>query len=90
MNSHCIVNTFELYKHAAEVNDHHDVYSNIITCVYKNMTATHLIETLQEIFIRFPYSKNYKIQHLETGVRCGHTSSTEITIDKLKGTISIS
>jgi hypothetical protein len=86
----CTYNNVERYFRAAEVNDHIDVYSNTITYVSKNMTMKDIMETLQEISIRFPFSDNYRIQFLETGVRCGPVSATSITIDKLRGTITVS
>jgi hypothetical protein len=83
-------NTIERYFRAAEVNDHIDVYSDTISYVSKNMTMTDIMDTLKEISIRFPFADNYRIQFLETGYRCGPVGATNVTIDKLKGTITIS
>ncbi len=83
-------NTIERYLRAAEVNDHIDVYSDTISYVSKNMTMTDIMDALKEISIRFPFTDNYRIQFLETGSRCGYVGATNITLDKLKGTITIS
>ena len=81
------MNDFEMYRRAAEINDVADNYSSVISYKSKSMTLMELMETLQEIFERFPFAKNYKIHHIQFG---GLTAATCVEIDKVSSTITIS
>jgi hypothetical protein len=67
--------------------DQWDLYSNIITYETKYMTFIELIDTLQDIFIRYPFTKNYSVQHVAVNFI---TPTTSIQINKNTEVITIS
>jgi hypothetical protein len=81
------ISDFDSYRRAAEINDQWDNYSSIITYQSRTMTLMVLMETLQEILTRYPFAKDYKINHIKLD---GEIFSTSIEIDMVNGTITIS
>lgn len=65
------------FKYAAVINDASDNSSKSIKYVNKSMTFFDLMETLQEIFERFPFAKHFKVYH-NAFDGMTHTSSIEI------------
>ena len=83
-NMNYTTNNFEMYRHAAEINDQWDNYSSIIAFQSKSMTLMELMETMNEIFERFPFAKDYKIISLGNAF-----NTTCVEIDKERGCITI-
>jgi hypothetical protein len=80
------MNDFEIYRYASQINDDVDNFSSVITYTFTHMTLMELMDTLKEIFERFPFSRNYTI-HLQT-FNTNRTASV-VQIDKERAIIRI-
>ena len=70
-----------------DINDDVDNNSSVIQYVFNNsMTMMELMNALQELIERFPFCKDYKVNHVEFG---SLTRCTVVEIDKNKGLIII-